>query len=135
MLPDRVSLPPDPRSRIKPSLPLRLVANRTKPVPLKVHPASAAPSILPLEFTPLEAPAPIESQFGHYLPYRPSRISIANAVSHPTPLVESVAMGSITAPVPGVVPQLPSSIIAEGVLSAAQAETLIYAAIDRKSVE
>src|SRR3546814_15939883 len=29
---------------------------------------------------------------------------------------------------PGLVPQLPSSIIAEGVLSAAQAETLIYAA-------
>src|SRR3546814_11697243 len=93
--------------------PLRRVANRTKPVPLKVHPAAAAPSILPLEFTPLEAPAPIESQVGHYLPYRPSRISIANAVSHPTPLVESVAMGSITAPVPGVVPQLPSSIIAD----------------------
>ena len=60
--------------------------------------------------------------------WRPSRISIADAVPHPTPLVESVAMGSITAPVPEVVPQLPSSIIAGGALSAAQAETLIYAA-------
>src|SRR3546814_19163902 len=73
MLPDRVSLPAEPSIGIKPALPLRLVANRTKPVPLKVHPAAAAPSILPLEFTPLEAPAPIESQVGHYLPYRPSR--------------------------------------------------------------
>ncbi|MXO61406.1 strawberry notch family protein [Qipengyuania oceanensis] len=128
MLPDRVSLPAEPSIGIKPALPLRLVANRTKPVPPGGHPAAAGPSILPLEFSPLEAPAPIESQVGHYLPYRPSRISIADAVSHPTPLVESVAMGSITAPVPEVVPQLPSSIIAGGVLSAAQAETLIYAA-------
>src|SRR3546814_19232464 len=58
MLPDRVSLPAEPSIGIKPALPLRLVANRTKPVPLKVHPAAAAPSILPLEFTPLEAHAP-----------------------------------------------------------------------------
>src|SRR3546814_6270741 len=40
MLPDRVSLPAEPSIGIKPALPLRLVANRTKPVPLKVHPAA-----------------------------------------------------------------------------------------------
>ncbi len=108
--------------------PLRLIATSTKPVPLAVRPVAAAPAILPLVYQPLEAPAPIAEQVGHYLPYRPSRIAIPGAVEHPTPLVESVAMGSITAPVPGSIPQLPSNLVAKGVLSAAQAETLIYAA-------
>ncbi len=108
--------------------PLRLIATSRKPVPLTVRPVAAAPAILPLAYQPLEMPAPIAEQVGHYLPYRPSRIAIPGAVEHPTPLVESVAMGSITAPVPQAVPQLPSDLIARGVLSAAQAETLIYAA-------
>src|SRR3546814_18813785 len=37
-------------------------------------------------------------------------------------------MGSISAPKPEAVPQLPDGLIAKGLLSAAQAETLIYAA-------
>src|SRR3546814_16751261 len=70
----------------------------------------------------------LEAQVGQYLPYRPSRIVIDGASEHPTPLVESVAMGSISAPKPEAVPQLPDGLIAKGLLSAAQAETLIYAA-------
>ena len=108
--------------------PLRLIATSRKSVPLAVRPGAAAPAILPLVYQPLETPAPIAEQVGHYLPYRPSRIAIPGAVEHPTPLVESVAMGSITAPVPGSIPQLPSNLVAMGVLSSAQAETLIYAA-------
>jgi hypothetical protein len=53
---------------------------------------------------------------------------IDGAAEHPTPLVESVAMGSIAAPMPEAVPQLPNGLVAKGLLSAAQAETLIYAA-------
>ena len=84
-------------------------------------------AVEPCAYQVLEAPAPIAEQAGHYLPYRPSRIAIAGAAEHPTPLVESVAMGSITAPIPNAVPQLPAGLIASGLLSAAQAETLIYA--------
>ncbi|MFZ5665780.1 MAG: strawberry notch-like NTP hydrolase domain-containing protein [Pseudomonadota bacterium] len=128
MLPDRAEQAVEPTIAARPALPLRLIAPARKPVPLAARPVAAAPSILPLAYQPLEAPAPISEQVGHYLPYRPSRIAIAGAVEHPTPLVESVAMGSITAPVPETVPQLPSDLIAKGVLSSAQAETLIYAA-------
>jgi hypothetical protein len=64
---------------------------------------------------------------GVYLPYRPSRIEIACATPHPTAFVESLAMGSITSPVPSYVPQLPTAIVEARVLSDAQLETLIYA--------
>ncbi|MFD1958227.1 strawberry notch family protein [Novosphingobium panipatense] len=53
---------------------------------------------------------------------------IDGAADHPTQLVESVAMGSISAPKPDAVPQLPDGLVSKGLLSAAQAETLIYAA-------
>lgn len=108
--------------------PLRLVAAGRKPVPIAARRVAATLTIQPLAYEALEVPTPIAEQVGLYLPYRPSRIAIPDAVEHPTPLVESVAMGSITAPVPEVVPQLPADLIARGVLSAAQAETLIYAA-------
>lgn len=108
--------------------PLRLVTAGRKPVPIAPRCVAAAPAIQPLAYEALEVPAPIAEQVGHYLPYRPSRIALPGAVEHPTPLVESVAMGSITAPVPEAVPQLPADLIAKGLLSAAQAETLIYAA-------
>jgi len=128
MLPDRQVQPAEPIVAVRQALPLRLVASPRKPIPLAVRPIAPAPAIAPLAYQPLDAPAPIAEQVGHYLPYRPSRIVIAGAIEHPTPLVESVAMGSITAPVPEAVPQLPSDLIVRGVLSAAQAETLIYAA-------
>jgi hypothetical protein len=127
-LPKR-GLPVDePVVRAKSFTTLRLVAKGRKPVPLATRPVVAAQAIQPLAYQALAEPAPISEQVGHYLPYRPSRIAIAGAVEHPTPLVESVAMGSITAPVPEAVPQLPADLIAKGVLSVAQAETLIYAA-------
>jgi predicted RNA methylase len=64
---------------------------------------------------------------GQYLPYRPSVITIDNAQTHPSKLVESIAMGSISAPVPTYKPKLLSNIISDGILSEAQLETLIYA--------
>lgn len=115
-------------SRMPTRAPFRLVASATRPLPAPIKPVAAPVAIAPLAYAPLEAPAPIEGQVGHYLPYRPSRIVIADAADHPTPLVESVAMGSIAAPIPHAVPQLPAGLVAKGLLSAAQAETLIYAA-------
>ena len=78
-----------------------------------------------LDYAVLEAPAPLPDQVGIYLPYRPSRIVIAAASVHPTPLVESVAMGSVPAPVPDAKPLVPPGW--RQMLSEAQCETLVYA--------
>ncbi len=102
--------------------------NRLVPAPA---PAPAAARVtskpIPLDFRILEEPAPVAEPVGIYLPYRPSRISIPGASSHPTPLVESQAMGSIAAPKPAHVPLLPARLVEEELLSDAQLETLIYA--------
>ncbi|QTH23073.1 strawberry notch family protein [Rhizorhabdus wittichii] len=109
--------------------PFRLVAAPRRPIPaLATITRAASMTIGALTYEALATPAQLEAQVGHYLPYRPSRIVIDGAAEHPTPLVESVAMGSISAPKPDAVPQLPDGLIAKGLLSAAQAETLIYAA-------
>jgi hypothetical protein len=115
------------RSSVPVRSPFRLVATSRRPLPSPAKSAAAPIAIVPLTYLPLEDPAPIESQVGHYLPYRPSRIEIDDAADHPTALVESVAMGSIAAPVPHAVPQLPEGLVSKGLLSTAQAETLIYA--------
>jgi hypothetical protein len=117
--------PTAPTPRAPAATPLLKLVRPTRPEPPRR--AAAATAIVPCRYKALEAPAPIAEQVGHYLPYRPSRIRIEGSGAHPTPLVESVAMGSIAAPIPNEVPQLPASVIAQGLLSAAQAETLIYA--------
>ncbi|PZU06520.1 strawberry notch-like NTP hydrolase domain-containing protein [Sphingomonas sp.] len=80
-----------------------------------------------VDYTILGEAAPVAEAVGIYLPYRPSRIAIGCASQHPTPLVESIAMGSITAPRPSFRPQLPARVVDGRVLSDAQLETLVYA--------
>ena len=75
----------------------------------------------------LDDPAPVGTAAGVYLPYRASRIAIDCASEHPTALVESIAMGSITAPRPTYHPQLLARVVDDRVLSDAQLETVIYA--------
>ncbi|WP_299111911.1 strawberry notch-like NTP hydrolase domain-containing protein [uncultured Bradyrhizobium sp.] len=102
---------------------------------LSNRPRLAAPSArvagslvaLDIDYTVFAEPVPTGEAVGVYLPYRPSRIAIPCASSHPTDLVESIAMGSITAPRPSYVPQLSASVVDGKVLSDAQIETLIYA--------
>ncbi len=129
-LPVRASLEAVPeQSSLPVRAPFRLAAAPRRPLPKPpARTTSAAATIGSLTYQSLETPAPLAPQVGHYLPYRPSRILIDGAAGHPTPLVESVAMGSIAAPMPEAVPQLPDGLVAKGLLSAAQAETLIYAA-------
>lgn len=129
-LPGRAGIEDAPaQSGLPVRTPFRLVVSSRRPLsaPAKLIPATPM-AIGPLTYRTLDAPAPIAPQVGHYLPYRPSRIVIDGAAEHPTPLVESVAMGSIAAPIPGGVPQIPDGLVAKGLLSAAQAETLIYGA-------
>ena len=99
--------------------------------PRLLTPTAPRPSISAatrdIEYAVLADPAPVGDAVGIYLPYRPSRIVIGSASEHPTALVESIAMGSITAPRPTFRPQLPAGVVDERVLSDAQLETLIYA--------
>ncbi|MFN3946398.1 MAG: strawberry notch-like NTP hydrolase domain-containing protein [Allosphingosinicella sp.] len=95
-------------------------------LPIGGHDAGGG-AVAELPVTILDAPAPLAAQTGLYLPYRPSRIAIAGAQAHPTPLVESLAMGSIAAPRPSHTPLLPMRLVEGGTLSDAQLETLVYA--------
>ena len=80
-----------------------------------------------IDYTVFAEPLPTGEAVGVYLPYRPSRIAIPCASAHPTALVESIAMGSITAPRPSYVPTLSQTVVEAKTLSDAQLETLIYA--------
>jgi predicted RNA methylase len=84
-------------------------------------------AVLPVAYRTLEQAAPLAEQVGVYLPYRPSRIVFETAGEHPTALVESVAMGSIPAPIPTHVPHLPERTVTERLLSTSQLETVVYA--------
>jgi hypothetical protein len=84
-------------------------------------------NVLPVRYSTLAQPAPLAEQVGVYLPYRPSRIVFEAAGEHPTDLVESVAMGSIPAPVPTHIVHLPERTVTERLLSSAQLETVVYA--------
>ncbi|PAX09031.1 strawberry notch family protein [Sphingomonas lenta] len=103
-------------------------ARPTKPSPLLPRsPAAASADAEPVLVEPLDEPAPADAQVGIYLPWRASRLRLPGAADHPTPLVESLAMGSIAAPKVGHRPLLPSRLVADGLLSEAQLETLVYA--------
>jgi hypothetical protein len=112
-----------------PNAPPALFARRhvapPRPVPTMAAKRQAAEAEL-LHFDILNEPAPLAEPVGIYLPYRPSRIAIPGASPHPTPLVESLAMGSIAAPRPERAPLLPADLVAEARLSDAQLETLVY---------
>jgi predicted RNA methylase len=84
-------------------------------------------AVIDITYDVFAEPVPTGEAAGVYLPYRPSRIAIHRAAAHPTDLVESIAMGSITAPQPTYVPKLSANVVDGKVLSDAQLETLIYA--------
>ena len=96
--------------------------DRPRPLPTAAGIATAA-----LGYNALADPAHVDAQVGDYLPYRPSRLTFEVAGEHPTALVESLAMGSVSKPLPTYLPILPSFTVANRVLSAAQLETVVYA--------
>jgi len=102
-------------------------AKPTTPAAAKPKRSTGTSAVAPLKYTALHTPRALGEQVGVYLPYRPSRIDIEGAGEHPTPLVESVAMGSIPAPIPDYIPKLPKRLTAAETLSEAQLETVIYA--------
>jgi predicted RNA methylase len=112
---------------VRPAASLLAKPARIRPAaPFATHPVLNAPFEV-LDYAALDDPAPVPEQTGIYLPYRPSRIQIEGAPVHPTPLVESVAMGSVAAPIPAAQPRLPAGWRERALLSEAQLETLVYA--------
>ena len=62
-----------------------------------------------------------------YEEYALQSIRIPASRAHPTKLVQSAAMASVAPPKPSYRPHLPANIIADGLLSDAQLESVIYA--------
>jgi hypothetical protein len=128
------ALPPRDAARAAQPAAVRPLPLFRRPAQPVAAPRSPAPRIAvradpgaPLAYRVLEVPAPALEQVGIYLPYRPSRVAFEDAPTHPTPLVESLAMGSIAAPKPDHVPLMPGGLLRDGLLSEAQLETLVYA--------
>lgn len=102
-------------------------ARQAKATVARTYHAPIRNNVLPVGYRTLATPAPLADQIGCYLPYRPSRIVFDTAGDHPTALVESVAMGSIPAPIPAHIAHLPERTVSERLLSSSQLETVVYA--------
>ena len=99
---------------------------RPKPVAL-VRPVSRVPVDTPLAYRERATPGENVAVSDIYARYAPQRIEIMGAATHPSPLVESVAMAAVIPPMPTALPILPPRLVGAGELSAAQLETIIMA--------
>ena len=129
VVPPRAALTPDVMTPTKRAGGVSFFrALKAKPAPEpRIFRAPVRNNVLPVTYTALQAPAPLLEPTGVYLPYRPSRITFEAAGEHPTALVESVAMGSIPAPIPTHIAHLPERTVSERMLSSSQLETVVYA--------
>ncbi|MCG6138488.1 MAG: strawberry notch family protein [Nostoc sp. LLA-1] len=85
------------------------------------------PDVVILEYEVIEWTASEGLKDTLYETYRPQRLRIKNAKPHPSLLCESAALALVSPPAPTYKPHLPQHIITQGLLSAAQLESVIYA--------
>jgi predicted RNA methylase len=96
--------------------------------PAKRFGASAAPAVeLVYETIDAEPRLTAASSDAIYEPYALQSLRIPGAKPHPTPLVQSVAMASVSPPRPSYRPHLSEGLVGRGILSDAQLESVIYA--------
>jgi predicted RNA methylase len=134
-VPPRGSGPDTPPPALSVAVPVAMRAMSAKPARRR-HAApvpAAAPAKLPeaaelaydaIDWTPAEAGRLTDAI---YEPYALQSLRIDGARAHPTPLVQSAAMASVPPPRPSYRPILPANLVADGVLSDAQLESVILA--------
>ncbi|OYX82838.1 MAG: methylase, partial [Azorhizobium sp. 32-67-21] len=123
--PRAVVTPAHPTRRLCPKPALHRAASAAR----RPAPPPAQTSGRPLGYTVCDWSPPVGDRLTEalYEPYVLQSIAIEDAKPHPTPLVQSASMASVCPPKPRYVPLLPDGLVAAGLLSDAQLETVIYA--------
>ena len=96
----------------------------TTPAPILSAPEGEELTYETVDWTPPEGARLTDAL---YEAYALQSVRIPGSQAHPTKLVQSAAMASVAPPKPSYRPHLPPNLIADGVLSDAQLESVIYA--------
>ncbi|MGY2909181.1 strawberry notch-like NTP hydrolase domain-containing protein [Bradyrhizobium sp. URHC0002] len=89
-----------------------------------IDPVASEVAYDPVDWTPTDASNITDAL---YETYTLQSIHVPGAQPHPTRLVQSAAMASVAPPKPSYRPHLPAKVVADGILSDAQIESIIYA--------